>query len=68
MATGESASAEDEELDSYIMTDQPEECRKCGTRTEILREENEYQIHLCPKCDYRYKLTEDDTEEDDGKE
>lgn len=50
---------EDDELDTYIMTDQPEECRKCGTRTEILREENEYQIHLCKKCNYRYKLIED---------
>ena len=54
--------AEDEDLDAYGMTDQPEECRKCGVRTEILREENEYQIHLCPKCDYRYKLVETNDE------
>jgi len=50
---------EDDELDGYYMSDQPEECRKCGTRTEILKEENDYQIHVCPKCHYRYKLIED---------
>jgi len=44
-------------LDTYIMTDQPEECRKCQTRALILRENNDgSQIIKCPECQYEYRI------------
>lgn len=52
----------DDDLDVFIMTDQPEECPKCMTRTEFIEKED-YQIHTCPKCQYTYKLIEEDNDE-----
>jgi predicted Zn-ribbon and HTH transcriptional regulator len=58
-----------DDLDCFAMSDQPEECRKCGTRTEfeeIDDEEEKFQLHQCPKCHYEYKLFdegEDESEE-----
>lgn len=54
-----------EDLDVFTMTDQPEECRKCGTRTEfedVTETDGEilFQVHECPKCHYVYKLVEDE--------
>ncbi|MEE9539957.1 MAG: hypothetical protein V3V85_00505 [Candidatus Thorarchaeota archaeon] len=50
-------------MDVYEMTDQPETCRKCGTRTNILHEHTVdgvlVQIHQCPTCDYKYELEDD---------
>jgi len=51
-------------MDIFLCTDQPECCRECGTRTNIIREfyENEHeddsvqQIHKCPECGYTYQL------------
>jgi NAD-dependent SIR2 family protein deacetylase len=45
-------------LETYIVSDQPETCRKCGTRTEIERcfERENREIHVCPNCKYRYEL------------
>ena len=51
-------------MDLYEMTDQPEQCRKCGVRTQILHEFERdgllVQIHRCPNCEYQYELEEDD--------
>ncbi len=49
-------------LDTYIATEQPETCRKCGSRTEIERcfERQRKEIHVCPNCKYRYELVWDD--------
>ena len=50
--------------DKYIMSDQPECCRHCGTRTNFL-EIMMFQAHVCPNCDYSYLLYED-MDEDAG--
>jgi hypothetical protein len=54
-------------LDVYIMSDQPEQCRLCGARTEIEHEDVEdgliTQIHHCHNCNYTYQLESDDEEE-----
>jgi len=49
-------------LDTYVATEQPETCRKCGTRTEIERcfERENKEIHVCPNCSYRYELVWDE--------
>jgi len=67
MATGHEDYAE---LDCYEMSDQPEECRKCGVRTDIIDERDDgdgdkYQIHSCPKCHYVYKLYDCEPEDDE---
>lgn len=61
----------DDCLDEFEMTDQPEECRKCGTRTGFERKEGWCgmaalersigRLHECldkELCGYRYKLIE----------
>ena len=55
--------------DTYIMSDQPETCRRCGTRTHFVERRDyqlhrgvvgrpDYQLHRCPSCGYRYKLVD----------
>jgi tRNA(Ile2) C34 agmatinyltransferase TiaS len=53
-----------EELDIYYMTDQPETCRKCGTRTTS-NDTGKRQHHTCPSCKYEYILEEDDEDDYD---
>ena len=55
-----------DDLDIYIMSDQPETCRKCGAGTDfsshsIPTEEGyeAWQVHTCLGCGYKYKLVED---------
>lgn len=36
-----------DDLDDYEMTDQPEECPQCGTRTEFMQIDTERQVHVC---------------------
>ena len=57
-------------MEIYICSDQPECCRKCGTRTEVLHEFEDdgalQQIHKCPACGFKYQLdcAWEDCEED----
>jgi len=44
------------EVDIYLMTDQPETCRKCGVRTLWFDNTNDIQTHECPNCRYYYVL------------
>jgi rubredoxin len=43
-------------LDIFIMTDQPETCRQCGTRTEFEDLSKGKQIHRCSNCQFTYIL------------
>lgn len=54
-------------LDSFEATDQPETCRKCGVRTEVEKIFPSYEIHVCPACQYRYRLwiEEEEVEEEE---
>lgn len=47
-------------LDVFLMTDQPETCRKCGVRTKWISYKGGFQLHTCPSCDYSYLLEECD--------
>jgi len=49
-------------LEIFTMTDQPEECRYCGWRTEITLDMGDMQIHECPNdtCRAVYMLEESD--------
>ena len=46
-------------MEIFFMSDQPESCRYCGTRTAFEKERMTFQIHHCPNCDIRYCLVED---------
>lgn len=56
-------------LDIFVMSDQPEQCRQCGCRTEfedldsVAQDLRNPQLHECPSCSYKYVLVEDDEEE-----
>ena len=56
-------------MDVYEMTDQPETCRRCGTRTETMRYGIDSKTGLlanyekCPLCGYEYIVEEADPEE-----
>ncbi|RQW85956.1 MAG: hypothetical protein EHM79_10595 [Geobacter sp.] len=43
-------------LDIFIMSDQPETCRQCGTRTEFADFSRGKQIHECSNCYFTYWL------------
>ena len=47
-------------LDVFLMTDQPETCRKCGVRTEWISCKDGSQLHTCPSCDFIYLVEECD--------
>ena len=67
-----------EEIELFIMTDDPECCRKCGARVFILDDSpstnraftrkgspsESYceKIVCCPNCGFKYGLCEDDKE------
>lgn len=51
-------------METYLATDQPEECPKCGSRTDwdiVLDGVKEVQHHICLKedCRYEYWVEED---------
>jgi hypothetical protein len=55
----------DNELDTFLMTDQQATCPKCGARTgfiEVLEDESigVIQIHQCfdEKCQYKFEVIE----------
>jgi len=52
------------ELEVFLASDQPEECRKlgCGARTDYIDLKSGTQVHRCPVCGYTY-LVEEDTDE-----
>lgn len=53
-------------LDRYEEKDIVEKCRKCGTKTNIEKIDFDgSEIHVCPSCNYKYKLFlhEEDEEE-----
>ena len=53
-------------MDVFEATDDQEVCRKCGAKTEIIKVFPAYEFHLCPACQYQYKLLiEPDEFEDD---
>jgi hypothetical protein len=45
---------------TFLGTDQPETCRKCGARTDFLEFTREIQLHLCLLCSNRYFVEFDD--------
>ena len=47
----------------YIGTDQPEECRDCGCRTDFSELGDGKQLHVCPRCGKRYILEFNEDEE-----
>lgn len=61
------------DLEVFLGTDQPEQCRYCGARTDFedlpLEEGQEFpdQKHECPRCEKEYILEfdEDDWDEED---
>lgn len=46
--------ADPDALEVYIMTDQPENCVKCGCRTEFIEIDDLKQQHRCSGCGYEY--------------
>lgn len=52
-----------DEIPTYIMTMQPEECRNCGARTEFWEVLENKQFHFCPSCKTVYIVTENKEEE-----
>lgn len=44
------------ELDTFIMTDQPDTCRQCGTRTDFETLNCDTQLHRCSNCQFTYFL------------
>lgn len=51
-------------MDTFIATENPECCRKCGTQTEpVVWDQHGYSVEECPNCGYVYKL---EPEEEDG--
>jgi hypothetical protein len=52
-------------LEIFIGTDQPATCPKCGSRTEILKEEIKYQHHKCPIENCSLEFTLEFEEEDE---
>lgn len=50
-----------DELEIFLMTDQPPTCPKCGARVVIIEgAETSRQVVQCPECSFRYKLEEDE--------
>ena len=48
-------------LDTFLMTDQPPTCPKCGARVHILEgAETTKQVVRCPSCAFTYKLEADE--------
>ena len=48
-----------DELDNlplFRMSDQPEECRHCGARTEFVELPDGDQFHECLACGFAYKV------------
>ncbi|MFZ4441093.1 MAG: DNA cytosine methyltransferase, partial [Syntrophales bacterium] len=56
----ETAKKSSDNLDIFLMTDQPETCRTCGVRTNWIDYRNSQQLHTCPSCNYIYLLEECD--------
>lgn len=44
-------------LETYLMTDQPPTCPRCGVRVDIIEgAETDEQVCECPACKYTYRL------------
>jgi DNA (cytosine-5)-methyltransferase 1 len=56
----ERAKKNSDNLDIFLMTDQPETCGTCGARTNWIDYKNGQQLHTCPNCNYIYLLEECD--------
>ncbi len=50
-----------EDLDYYILCDQPTTCGKCGARTSFEERNNGTQLHQCLNldCDYKFVAVDD---------
>lgn len=50
-----------DELEVYLMTDQPPECPKCGRRVDIIAGiTTDRQVARCETCDFNYRLESDE--------
>ena len=48
------------DLETYLMTDQPPTCPKCGRRVKIIEGiETDKQVCECPHCLFKFKLEAD---------
>jgi formamidopyrimidine-DNA glycosylase len=47
----------DSSLEVFLMTDQPETCRYCGSRTNFVQV-GKRQLHTCPECGKQYWVEE----------
>ena len=48
-----------DDLEVFIMTDQPETCGSCGCRTEFVAIPKGRQLHVCPDCEEVYILEDE---------
>jgi hypothetical protein len=49
-----------DDLETYVMTDQPETCRACGARTQFRHVTDTKQFHQCTDCGESYWLVEEE--------
>ncbi len=51
-----------EDLDCYILNDQPTSCGVCGTRTDFEDIDDTTQLHQClnPECGYKFIAVDDE--------
>ena len=50
------------DLEVFTMTDQPETCGQCGSRTEFIQVDERSQLHVCLRVDCQeiFVVEEDD--------
>ena len=48
------------ELQIFLAVEQPESCRKCGTRTDFDEVTDKQQLHHCGCCGKQYLVEFDD--------
>ena len=61
-----SAQSLSDQLATFLGTDQPETCRKCGARTDFDELTINKQLHRCFNCDNQYFVEFEDDESHEG--